>query len=825
MFFETKRWSAPSALLILFVFFLAGCVSTPDEPKPAKQTEPPQERRIIVRDQVQEFRTQAVSRRVGRWAVVVGISDYQYDTSWNPQKGIPDLKYANKDARAFADFLISPSGGAFSPDHVRVLLDKQATMSEVRVAIGDFLARSLEDDLVVLFFAGHGTPDPKNPKNLYLLCHDTQPGKYYGTALPMWEIDVALTRTIRSKKVFVIADACHSAGVGGTRAVSVSDQFNEYMDAIARSRSGITKITASRANELSQEREFSDGGHGVFTHYLLKGLKGEADDNRDGFVTMKEAYGYLYDRVRSDTRHSQNPWASAYVSADIPLGIVDTEVLDAIKARIDISERPITPIQPVYTPPPPSTVSFDVPKDSVIAIKVARAKLAKGEIGKASEIVDAVLKRADASEPDALLMKIELLLKGNDLKSAEDAEDRLVIPYPDHPSAVKGARLVYRYYLAQVEDASKADKIRKLDEYVKRHPAGLLEKEAKEEINEIRASIRVGYERRYEKSLVLAQGFIRQNRFEQARKELNTASELSREAYSKYGIALDTSSIGSIKELADKEEVRYRTQWFENYLSKARSRFVAGDYTNAYGELEQAKKWATTEQMDSINKLASRYNAPPKVEIVMDKDVVDWETPIRFKYRATDTEGDPVRVVSWGFGDRTTSTQETPEHTFSKWEGAEKQKPFAVILKVTDGHSTVTAKKTIYVIKIEGIRDSHFIGFPNGVVRDTKTGLEWMAGPDKDTTWNEAKQWVESHNVAGGGWRMPTIDELETLYENGKGSRNMTPLLKTTGWWVWSGETKDSSSARSFVFGYGGRFLDFRGTSTNGRAFAVRSRR
>jgi len=433
-----------------------------------------------------------------------------------------------------------------------------------------------------------------------------------------------------------------------------------------------------------------------------------------------------------------------------------------------------------------------------------------------------VLKRTDASEPDALLMKIELLLKGKHLKGAEDTEDRLVIPYPAHPSAMKGARLVYQYYLDQIEDAYPTEKIRKLDEYVKRHPGGLFEKEAKEKLNEIRANIQTGYERRFEKNLILAQGFIRQNRFEKARKELDSASELSQEAYSTYGIALDTISIGAIKEQADKEEARYRTERFESYFSKARSRFAAGDYTNAYGELKQAKRWATTEQMDSLNELASRYNAPPAVEIVMDKDVVDWETPIRFKYRATDTEGDPVRVVIWDFGDASTSNQESPEHAYTKWSGPEKRRGFVVTLKATDGHSTVSARKTITVKEFEDIR---FIGLPNGVVRDTKTELEWVAGPDKDTNCYDAKQWVRSLAINGAGWQMPTIKKLKTLYQDGKGNRNMTPLLKTTGWRVWSGETRRSPTARSFGFNSGSEYWGTRRYSSYSfRAFAVRSR-
>ena len=490
--FREKRRIGYAAVFTLIVCFI-GCASGPERPVgpvAGEQPEPKEAARSI--DVVQKMRTQAVSSRVGRWAVVVGISDYKYDTAWNPKEGIPDLRYAARDAKAFADFLMSPAGGAFQPDHLRLLLDRQATAEEVRIAIGDFLARSLEDDLVILFFAGHGAPDPKNPQNLYLLCHDTQPGRYYGTALPMWEIDVALSRTIRSKKVIVIADACHSAGVGGTRAVSAAQRFNEYIDAIARSREGITKITASRANELSQERVFPEGGHGVFTYYLLKGLRGEADDNGDGFVTIKEAYAYLYDRVRSDTRHSQNPWASAYVSADIPLGITDGEVLDAIRARAgDGSIRP-SASQPVYLPPAPE---IDVPKDSALAVKLAQARVAKGDIGRAREILDTVADRHDAARPDALAAKIDLLLKENDLVGAENIEDRLVIPYPGHPAAKKGAGLILAYYLKQVEAAPEADQIQKLESYLKRHPEGPAVEEADTRLQDIRSAVRSRYVR------------------------------------------------------------------------------------------------------------------------------------------------------------------------------------------------------------------------------------------------------------------------------------------------------------------------------------------
>ena len=121
-------------------------------------------------------------------------------------------------------------------------------------------------------------------------------------------------------------------------------------------------------------------------------------------------------------------------------------------------------------------------------------------------------------------------------------------------------------------------------------------------------------------------------------------------------------------------------------------------------------------------------------------------------------------------------------------------------------------------------RDGIYVAYANGIVRDTKTGLEWKVGPDRNTDWNEARIWVQSLNLDGGGWRMPSADELKALYKKGTGSRNMTPLLKTNGWYVWSGETKGSSDAWAFGFSSGGRRWSFHYDPIHSRAFAVRSR-
>jgi hypothetical protein len=111
-----------------------------------------------------------------------------------------------------------------------------------------------------------------------------------------------------------------------------------------------------------------------------------------------------------------------------------------------------------------------------------------------------------------------------------------------------------------------------------------------------------------------------------------------------------------------------------------------------------------------------------------------------------------------------------------------------------------------------------------GMITDGQTKLEWVVGPDKDTNYAQAMQWVASCQVAGGGWRMPTRMELKTLYQQGVGVRNIDPAFKTTGWWVWA-EPRDSSSAWTFYFNNGNEEIwRTRDLSSGLRVFGVRSR-
>jgi hypothetical protein len=246
-----------------------------------------------------------------RWAVVVGVGQYQSDD-------IPDLDFARADAQAVYDFLKSDAAGPF--DDVLFLADEQATGAAMRQALFVFLQQADWNDLVVVYYAGHGAPDPSRPDNLYLLPSDADLNSLAATGFPMWDVKTALRRQIAAERVLVIADACHSAGtadgdvVGGTDGNAIAGGFSQLFTPSRR-----LMMTAANTNEFSLE-DARWGGHGVFTHFLLEGLEGSGDLDGDGIVTFTELFDFVGNNVRTATDGRQNPQRSGF--GDIPLAVV-----------------------------------------------------------------------------------------------------------------------------------------------------------------------------------------------------------------------------------------------------------------------------------------------------------------------------------------------------------------------------------------------------------------------------------------------------------------------------------------------------------------------
>jgi hypothetical protein len=256
-----------------------------------------------------------------RWAVVIGISKYQ-DTR------IPSLRYASNDAELFYKWIISPSGGKYAPANVKVLLDQDGSFKNIRDALFVWLKQAIEEDVVTIYFAGHGSPDsPDTPDNLFLLPYDVQYDSIATTGFPMWDIETALKRFIKAKKVIVIADACHAGGVGqsfdiarrANRGLKVNPISSGFQN-LSKVGDGICIISASDDKQFSQENAKWGGGHGVFTYFLLKGLKKEADYNKDNRVTLGELIPYLSEQVRRATRNAQSPTVAGKFDPILSIG-------------------------------------------------------------------------------------------------------------------------------------------------------------------------------------------------------------------------------------------------------------------------------------------------------------------------------------------------------------------------------------------------------------------------------------------------------------------------------------------------------------------------
>ena len=249
-----------------------------------------------------------------KYAVIVGIARYA-DTAG----GITSLQFADRDAKDFQEFLLSADGGSFPKDHVRILLNEDATAQNVRSALFTFLTKAQPQDQVVLYIAGHGAPDPNDPRNLYLLTYDTKLDDMGGTAFPMWQLQDVFSRVLKAKRVITFADTCHSYGFSGERRGKKSNNLvNQYV-AKAANDSDRAVITASDISQLSYESDKWGGGHGVFTFFLLKGLQGEADFNKDGTVTAGELFAFIHDNVDKATAGNQSPMALPGLAERLPL--------------------------------------------------------------------------------------------------------------------------------------------------------------------------------------------------------------------------------------------------------------------------------------------------------------------------------------------------------------------------------------------------------------------------------------------------------------------------------------------------------------------------
>ena len=223
-----------------------------------------------------------------RHAVVVGVNDYA-------DEGIPDLRMAEADAKAVHQVLTDPSIGGVPAEQATLLLGMHATTREVRRALARLRALP-KRATVFVYFSGHGMTEAGDG---YWITQDAEVNDLAATCLSDTELRKFLGDIV-AERLLVMIDACFAAA-------TINGQQNaaKGLDDLLLKFTGKGHAFLSASGDGEQALEANDLKHSVFTHFLLQGLRGKADEDADGVVVLPELTNYLDAHVADEARKRQ----------------------------------------------------------------------------------------------------------------------------------------------------------------------------------------------------------------------------------------------------------------------------------------------------------------------------------------------------------------------------------------------------------------------------------------------------------------------------------------------------------------------------------------
>ena len=239
------------------------------------------------------------------YAIITGVSNYP---------GINPLKFADKDALLFRDFLKTPSGGNTKPENILTLINDSAKAADFNVKAYSWLQRKnlKKGDRLYIYFSGHG--DAMSEDLYFFLPYDCEPNKddhnYLGTGnINMYNVKTLFIKPQVNKgvEVLLIMDACRTNELPGGK----EGQQNFSKNFIAEQKMGEIMLLSTGAGQVSIESPAIGNGHGLFTYYLVDGLAGAADKDsvfgdNDGRVSLGEISAFVKNTVRQRARTEFN---------------------------------------------------------------------------------------------------------------------------------------------------------------------------------------------------------------------------------------------------------------------------------------------------------------------------------------------------------------------------------------------------------------------------------------------------------------------------------------------------------------------------------------
>lgn len=244
--------------------------------------------------------TQDKARSPKIYALIVGVASYLH---------MPSLKYTDDDAYQLYAFLKSPEGGALKDNQIRILIDDAATSLTIRRELKSMIQQPRDNDILLVYMAGHGLDGAFLPSDYD--GHENQ--------IPYTEI-MEMVNSSSAKHKLLITDACHSGSMLASARSPWTVALDNFYSAYDTARGGTAILTSSKREETSLE--YSGLRQGVFSYFLIQGMKGAADANFDKLITLEELQTYVGKEVRAYTQNTQNPRVSGDFDPMMPIGWV-----------------------------------------------------------------------------------------------------------------------------------------------------------------------------------------------------------------------------------------------------------------------------------------------------------------------------------------------------------------------------------------------------------------------------------------------------------------------------------------------------------------------
>ncbi len=222
-------------------------------------------------------------------ALLIGVSEYG--------AGLKPLPSSLNDVDAMQRVLTHPEMGGFAEADLKVLRNPQCQV--MREAIEELFAARHKDDLVLLYFSGHGVKDDRG--KLFLTTTITRKNErgdlMRSTAVTATFLHESMNQS-RSKRQVIVLDCCYSGAIA--RGMTVKDDEGVNLQAYLGGK-GRAILTSSTSTEYSFGAEAAASGEvglSVYTRYLVEGIEtGAADGDGDGWIAVNELHDYAANQV------------------------------------------------------------------------------------------------------------------------------------------------------------------------------------------------------------------------------------------------------------------------------------------------------------------------------------------------------------------------------------------------------------------------------------------------------------------------------------------------------------------------------------------------